>query len=123
MKYNINKQSVQADGSDGEKMSANEMIVGKLVQMMWCEKCQRDVARIDEQNKIARVNAERHRFEISMAITDFVCHRYYEHGIIPTQSKYKDLRKGQEKWYDEQIKKGLCDSYKWINNRNHEVIN
>ena len=88
---------------------------------IWCKKCELDMSRIDEQNHIAQFNFESHRFAISMAITDFICHRYYDHKIIPTQSKYKDLRNDQEEWYDSQIKKGMCDNYEWIYNHNHEI--
>jgi len=53
-------------------------------------------------------------FVRNMRITDLIFHRYHEHGIIPLQEKYVSLRNGQEEWYDEQVRKGHSDDYKWL---------
>ena len=59
------------------------------------------------------------------SFAELVQHRYYEHRIIPIgdfvsgsmtnlDNQPRDLRVGQEKWYDKQVRKGLTDKYEWI---------
>ncbi len=73
--------------------------------MEYCKECSRLDERISQAGKDVLVQG--------CAITDYIFHRYYDHKIIPLQEKYADLRNGNEVWYDEQIKNGMCDEYQY----------
>ena len=93
----LSNQSVHADGSSREKMSAKAKEI--------CIEC----SRLDE----CICEAKDDVLVQGCAITDYILHRYYDHKIIPLQEKYADLRNGQEEWYDEQVKNGMCDEYQY----------
>ena len=73
-----------------------------------CKEC----SRLDERISQAGKNPIGYIVQ-GCAITDYILHRYYDHKIIPLQEKYADLRNGNEVWYDEQIKNGMCDEYQY----------
>ena len=72
---------------------------------IWCEKCSKLEKYIED--------LKNDTLSQGCGITDFIFHRYYDHKIIPLQNKYAGLRKGQEEWYDGQIRKGLYDQYQY----------
>tara|TARA_Y100001951_G_scaffold79346_1_gene67140 strand:- start:279 stop:653 length:375 start_codon:yes stop_codon:yes gene_type:complete len=72
---------------------------------IWCEKCSKLEKYIED--------LKNDTLSQGCGISDFIFHRYYDHKIIPLQNKYADLRKGQEEWYDGQIRKGLYDQYQY----------